>query len=76
MTSCFDDCNDTEDEDNNDDNDDHGHDNNNDDKHDNDDNNSDEDDDNEFNDITCYWSIVMYNLLGRVVQSWVKITQG
>ena len=38
------------------------HDNNNDDKHDNDDNNSDEDDDNEFNDITCYRSIIMYNL--------------
>lgn len=39
----------------------HSHDNNND-NHDNDDNNSDEDNDNEFNDITCYWSIIMYNL--------------
>ena len=39
----------------------HSHDNN-DDNNDNDDNNSDEDNDNEFNDITCYWSVIMYNL--------------
>ena len=50
MTRCFDDCNDNEDDDNNDD------------KHNNDDNDWDEDNDNEFNDITCYWSIIIYNL--------------
>ena len=64
MTSCFDDCNDNEDEDNNDDNDDHGHDNNND-NHDNDDNNSDEDND-------SHW-VQWHNLL--LVNHFVKPTE-